>query len=245
MGGMLRRSLGILALAAVIAGGLVTACGPHRDYAPYDTVPTMADEQYNVSRLPPYRIQVADRLSIKFQRNPELDQELIVRPDGRISLPFLDEVQCAGMMPEELKAELERRYKGELAVPDITVVVSKFGGNLAFVDGEVKTPGMVQLAAGMTMLDAVASSGGFLATGLREQVILIRRDDSGKPVGHSVDLKKVALGKDAEGDVLLQPFDIVYVPRSKIANAGIWVDQYIREMMPIRLRLFIPLAMWI
>jgi len=245
MGAMMRRSLGLLVFAAGLAGVLATACGPHRSYAPYDTVATMEDEQYNVSRLPPYRIEVADRLSVKFQRNPELDQELIVRPDGRISLPFIDEVQCAGMTPEELKAELERRYAGELAVPDITVVVSEFGGNRVFVDGEVKTPGMHQLTAGMTMTDAIASSGGFLPTGLREQVILIRKDETGTPVGHSVDLKKVVLGKDAEGNVLLQPFDIVYVPRSKIANAGIWVDQYIRDMLPIRLRLFLPLATWI
>jgi polysaccharide biosynthesis/export protein len=245
MGLMNRRSLGILALTVAVAGLFAAACGRHRSYAPYDTVATMEDEQYNVSRLPPYTIQVADRLAIKFQRNPELDQELIVRPDGRISLPFVDEVQCAGMTPEELKAELERRYKGELAVPDITVVLSGFGGNRVFVDGEVKTPGMIQLAAGMTMLDAISSSGGFLVSGQREQVILIRRDPSGKPVGHSVDLKKVVIGRESEGDVLLQPFDVVYVPRSKIADAGIWVDQYIREMMPIRLRLYIPLAIWL
>jgi len=242
---MKSRYLGILASAAGLVCIFVAACGPHRDYAPYDTVPTMAEEQYNVSRLPPYRIQVADRLSVKFQRNPELDQELIVRPDGRISLPFIDEVQCAGMTPEELKTELARRYVGELAVPDITVVVSGFGGNRVFVDGEVRTPGMLQLAAGMTMMDAIASSGGFLPSGLREQVILIRRDESGKPVGHSVDLKKVVIGRESEGNVLLQPFDVVYVPRSKIANAGLWVEQYIREMLPIRLRLFIPLGAWI
>jgi polysaccharide export outer membrane protein len=244
MGIMNRRSLGILALTAALTGLLAAAC-THRSYAPYDTVATMKDEQYNVSRLPPYTIQVADRLSIKFQRNPELDQELVVRPDGRISLPFVDEVQCAGMTPDELTAELARRYKGELAVPDITVAVSAFGGNRVFVDGEVKTPGMIQLVAGMTMLSAISSSGGFTPSGQREQVILIRRDGSGKPAGHSVDLKKVVVGRDSEGDVLLQPFDIVYVPRSKIANAGVWVQQYIRDMMPIRLHLFIPLGMWI
>jgi protein involved in polysaccharide export with SLBB domain len=242
---MKRRSLGILALSAVITAGLVTACGPHRSYAPYDTVATLEDEQYNVSRLPPYTLQVADRLTVKFQRNPELDQELIVRPDGRISLPFIDEVQCAGLTPDELKAELERRYAGELAAPDITVALSEFGGNRVFVDGEVKTPGMLQLTAGMTMLDAIASSGGFLPRGHLEQVILIRRDENGKPVGHSVDLKKVAVGREAAGDVLLQPFDIVYVPRTKIGDAGIWVEQYITDMLPIRLRLSIPLGLWI
>lgn len=245
MGGMNRRSWGIFALAAGLATVLASACGPHRSYAPYDTVMTMEDEPYSLSRLPPYRIQVADRLSVKFQRNPELDQELVVRPDGRISLPFLDEVQCAGMTPYELKLELERRYTGELAVPDITVLVSGFGGNRVFVDGEVKTPGMLQLAAGMTMLDAIASSGGFTIGGLREQVILIRRDEGGNPIGHSVDLKKVALGQESEGNVLLQPFDIVYVPRSKIANAGIWVQQYIQNMLPIRPGLAIPLYLWI
>lgn len=245
MGGMNRRNLGILAVVAGFASIVAAACGPHRSYAPFDTVPTMEDEQFNVSRLPPYRIQVADRLSIKFHRNPELDQELIVRPDGRISLPFIDEVQCAGMTPEELKTELERRYKGELAVPDVTVVLSEFGGNRVFVDGEVKTPGMLQLAAGMTMLDAIASSGGFTTSGLREQVILIRNDETGKPVGHSVDLKKVAVGRESTGNVLLQPFDIVYVPRSKIANAGIWVKQYIQDMLPIRPGLAIPLYLWI
>jgi polysaccharide export outer membrane protein len=245
MGGMSRRNSAFLFLSTALATVLVAACGPHKDYAPYDTVPTMSEEQYNVSRLPPYRIQVADRLSIKFQRNPELDQELIVRPDGRISLPFVDEVQCAGMTPDELKAVLERRYTGELAVPDITVLVSRFGGNRVFVDGEVKTPRMLELTAGMTMMAAIASSGGFLPGGLREQVILIRRDENGKPVGHSVDLKKVVFGQESEGDVLLQPFDVVYVPRSKIANAGIWVEQYIRDMLPIRLRLAIPLYAWI
>jgi len=58
-------------------------------------------------------------------------------------------------------------------------------------------------------------------------------------------LKKVALGQESEGNVLLQPFDIVYVPRSKIANAGIWVQQYIQTMLPIRPGLAIPLYLWI
>jgi polysaccharide export outer membrane protein len=223
-------------VAALAVAIVASACGPHRDYAPYGNVETMADEQYNVSRLPPYAIQTGDRLSIEFARNPELDQEVMVRPDGMISLPFIDEVRAAGLTPDDVDQEIERRFKGELANPDATVVVLGLGGQLVFVDGEVTRPGMFPLTAGMTALAAISSAGGMTTRGIREQVILIRRDEEGKPVGHSVDLSDVVRGTASEGDVLLEPFDIVYIPRSKIANAGLWVDQYIREMLPIRLR---------
>jgi polysaccharide export outer membrane protein len=219
---------------------LATACGPHRSYAPYDTIPTLATERYDISGLPPYRLQVGDTLAIKFYRNPELDQEVIIRPDGKISLPFIDEIACAGMTPAQLDAEITRRYVGELAIPDITVIVSALGGHTVAVDGMVKMPGIVPLRGGMTMLGAVAAAQGFRDEAIREQVILIRRDESGKPVGHSVDLKKVMYGQDPQGDVLLQPFDIVYVPRSKIANANLWVEQYIRSMLPIHPGIAIP-----
>ena len=234
----LARLFGALGAAglALIAG----ACGPHRDYAPYDTVETMKTERYETRRLPEYRLQVGDQLMIKFYRNPELDQDVVIRPDGKISLPFIDEVECAGKTPAEVDGEITRRYVGELAIPDITVIVAALGGHSVFVDGMVEAPGMVALVGGMTMVGAIASAGGFRDEAIREQVILIRRDPTGKPVGHAVDLKKVVYGQESEGDVLVQPFDIVYVPRSKIANANLWVQQYIRDMLPIHPGLAIP-----
>lgn len=228
----------VVAMAALSL--LAAACGPHRGYAPYDTVPTLATERYDITRLPEYRLQVGDELAVKFYRNPELDQLIRIRPDGKISLPFIDEIECAGMTPAELDREITRRFVGELAVPDITVIVTQLGGHRVYVDGEVVRPNMVPLAGGMTMLGAISSAGGFTPRAIREQVILIRRDASGEPVGHAVDLKKVIFGKSPEGDVLLQPFDIVYVPRSKIANANLWVQQYIRDMLPINPGLAIP-----
>lgn len=99
---------------------------------------------------------------------------------------------------------------------------------------------MVELSGGMTMLAAVASAGGFTDRAIRQQVILIRRGTDGKPTGHAVDLRQVIYGQVSEGDVLLQPFDIVYVPRTKIANANLWVQQYIRDMLPINPGVAIP-----
>jgi protein involved in polysaccharide export with SLBB domain len=200
----------------------------------------MAQERYDIGRLPEYKLQVGDTLTIKFYRNPEIDQEVVIRPDGKVSLPFVDDVRCAGLTPAELDQDLTRRYVGELAIPDITVIVTELGGHRVYVDGEVTKPSMVALAGGMTMLNAISSAGGFKPGAIREQVILIRRDTAGKPVGHAVDLRKVIFGKSSEGDVLLQPYDIVYVPRSRIANANLWVQQYIRDMLPINPGLAIP-----
>jgi polysaccharide export outer membrane protein len=237
---MIARGIWRAALAAVVLAVFTAACGPHRNYAPYDTIATLEQERYDITKLPEYKLQVGDTLNIKFYRNPELDQTVVIRPDGKVSLPFLDEIMCAGLTPAQLDQEITRRFVGELAVPDITVIVTELGGHLVFVDGEVFRPSMVQLSGGMTMLNAISSAGGFRPTAIREQVILIRRDAAGQPVGHAVDLKKVIFGQEPEGDVLLKPYDIVYVPRSKIANANLWVQQYIRDMLPINPGLAIP-----
>jgi polysaccharide export outer membrane protein len=231
------RLVGAVAVCLAVLAG---ACGPHANYAPYDTVPTMATERYEAGHLPEYQLQVGDQLTIKFYRNPELDQEVIIRPDGKISLPFIDEVHCAGMTPAALDKEITRRYRGELAIPDITVIVAGLGGHRVYVDGMVEAPGMVELLGGMTMSGSIASAGGFRDEAIRQQVILIRRDATGKPVGHAVDMRVVQYGQESENDVLLQPFDIVYVPRSKIANANLWVQQYIRDMLPIHPGISIP-----
>ena len=234
------RGMWTAGVAALVLGILATACGPHHGYAPYDTVATLADERYDITKLPEYKLQVGDTLSIKFYRNPELDQTVAIRPDGKISLPFLDDIMCAGLTPAQLDQEITKRFVGELAIPDITVIVTELGGHKVYVDGEVFKPSMVQLSGGMTMLNAISSAGGFKPEAIRSQVILIRRDAGGEPVGHAVDLKQVIFGKKPEGDVLLKPYDIVYVPRSKIANANLWVKQYIRDMLPINPGLAIP-----
>jgi polysaccharide export outer membrane protein len=228
------------AVVALVLGILAAACGPHMGYAPYDTVATLEQERYDITKLPEYKLQVGDTLSIKFYRNPELDQTVAIRPDGKISLPFLDDIMCAGLTPAQLDQEITKRFVGELAVPDITVIVTELGGHKVYVDGEVFKPSMVQLSGGMTMLNAISSAGGFRPEAIRTQVILIRRDAGGEPVGHAVNLKQVIFGQKPEGDVLLKPYDIVYVPRSKIANANLWVKQYIRDMLPINPGLAIP-----
>jgi len=180
----------------------------------------------------PYTMQVGDLLGVKFYQNPDLNEEVVVRPDGKISLQLVGDVQAAGLTPDDLAADLTKKYTGELATPRISIIVRQFGGQRVYVSGEVTKPGEVILQGGMTLYQAIQDRGGFLNTAHRKQVIVVRRGPNGKPEGHVVDLRPVEDGFHPAEDVPLQPYDEVFVPRSKIANVNVWVEQYITKNIP-------------
>lgn len=180
----------------------------------------------------PYRIQPKDKLSIKFYRNPELDTELVVRPDGVISLPLIDDEPASGRTPKELGDALEARYHGELAVPQVTVIVTEFGGERIWVGGDVETPGELELTPGLTLMSSVIKAGGLLNSARVDQVILVRRDAQGKARARSFDLTDVHGGEHPEQDVLLEPYDMVIVPRSAVGNVNTFVELYITRNIP-------------
>ena len=87
----------------------------------------------------------------------------------------------------------------------------------------------------MTLVQAVYAAGGFLETAQRSNVVLVRKDEQGSRISRAVDVRAVASGKDASQDVPLQPYDMVFVPRSGITNVNLWVQQYIRDNLPVNL----------
>jgi protein involved in polysaccharide export with SLBB domain len=223
-------------MGAVVLGlGLgLAACGaPFRDHYGGQIdgglkVETLATPHV----LAPYQIQAGDELSIKFYRNPELDTELIVRPDGMISLPVVDDVAAVGASPQALGETLEARYRGELAVPDVTVIVTKFGGQRVWIGGDIETPGEYELTPGLTMAGAIQKAGGFKDSARVSQIVLIRRGPDGRPRGASLDLTDVVGGKHPEQDVALSAYDIIVVRRSSVGNMNTFVDQYITKNIP-------------
>jgi len=180
-----------------------------------------------------YRIQVGDQLDIKFFYNPELNEQVTVRPDGRISLQLVHEIKVAGLTPAELTGSLTKKYAPELKRPEITVIVRSFGAHKIYVDGEVTKAGMVPLMGFMTVLQAISQAGGMKDTARTSEVVIIRRGENNEPFVSQVNLQKVINGTDMSQDITLKPFDIVYVPRSPISNVDVWVDQYIRKIIPI------------
>jgi protein involved in polysaccharide export with SLBB domain len=180
-----------------------------------------------------YRISPGDVLDLKFFYNPELNETIMVRPDGRISLQLAGETMAAGLTPDELRRTLAERYIKEINRPDITVIVRSFNMQRAYVDGEVFRPGMLPLAGPVTVRQAIAAAGGFKESARLTDVIIIRQSQTGKPVPLKVDMYEVLYGSDPSQDVLLAPFDIVYVPRSAIAEVNKFVDLYIRRNIPV------------
>jgi polysaccharide export outer membrane protein len=179
----------------------------------------------------PYRIRIGDSLDVRFYKTPELNVEKVpVRNDGKISLDLVGEVQAAGLGTDELAANLRQDYSKELEDPRIAVIVREFGGQV-FVGGEVGKPAAVKFAEGMTALQAIQSVGGFNDKASLENVILIRRT-SERYEGYRLFLKQPLTGEDYTQDVALQPNDVVFVPRSRIANVNLLVEQYITKNIP-------------
>ena len=219
-------------LIAAMSLALLASCGSERPPAP--PPPPTVDAG-------PYVLQPGDFVALKYYNNPDLNDEVIVRPDGFITVPLIGDVPAAGRQPADVAQDLNHRFTGELAKPRVSVIVRRLGSYLVYVGGEVKAPKALRLRAGMTVFQAIEAAGGLDKTANRKKVILIRRDADGKPVAHWIDMRPMLNGEDATGDVQLAAFDIVHVPTSKIADANLVVEQYIRNMLPIQPGLGFPI----
>ena len=206
----------------------IAACGPK---VTKDDLPTLALPP--TAGVAPYVVAVGDQLGIKFYKNPELNEDVTVRPDGMISLQLVDDVPAAGRTPTAISADLRQRYSKELSEPSISVIIRKMEGDRIYVGGEVGRQGVLHLVGGLTLFQAIQEAGGFTKTAHRKTVILIRRTADGKAIGRSIDVRPVQLGARPEDDVLLAASDVIFVPRSKIANVDVFVEQYIRDALPI------------
>ncbi len=186
-----------------------------------------------------YRIQPGDEIAVKFFYNPGLNEEMTVRPDGKISLQLIPEVSASGKTPAELSQTLKKQYATALRDPAVTVMVRTFSNQRVYLDGELRQPGMVNLIKPTTLLDAIAQAGGVTETARSREILIIRRHERDERAVMTANLEKILRGEENHRDIYLQPYDIVYVPKSAIANVNQWVDQYIRQNIP--LPIYIPL----
>lgn len=215
------RTATTVSLLALLVGGCAS-----RVAQPSTALPPSAPDAY--------LLQPGDVLTIKFYNSPDLNEDVIVRPDGDVSLQLLGDVRAAGRRPQAFATYLSTAYARELTSPKVAVIVRQLGSNRVHVGGEVAKPGVFPLNNGLTVWQAIHEAGSFLETAHRKQVVLIRRQPDGTPTGYIIDTRPIASGDFPGQDVLLQPFDIVYVPRSKIANVNLFVKQYIRDVLPIQ-----------
>jgi polysaccharide biosynthesis/export protein len=159
---------------------------------------------------PDYVIGAEDTLHISVWKEPDLTATLPVRPDGKISLPLLDDVQAAGMTPLQLKDSITEKLKKYVADPRVTVVVTAMNSQRIFVTGEVLHTGTVALLPHMTALQALASAGFTQFADLKH--IYILRTENGQQVKHPFNYKEVVKGRSPGENIALKPGDTVVVP---------------------------------
>ena len=181
----------------------------------------------------PYRVQVNDVLEFLFFKNSELDQTRTVGPDGELSLQLIGAVRVVGRTIPEITQEVTTRYSRELVEPQVTVAIKEYSGLKVYVGGEVNQPGIQIYRGGLTALQAIVAAGGFKTTASLKSVILIRKGQEGRPVGARVDLSRVLKHAEFERNIALAPSDIVFVPRSGIANVNLFVEQFFKHNVPI------------
>jgi polysaccharide biosynthesis/export protein len=181
----------------------------------------------------PYRVQVNDVVEFAFFNVPELNQARTVGPDGEVSLQLIGGVRVVGRTVAEVTREVTDRYARELVDPQVTVAVKEFSGLHVYVGGEVNQPGMQRYRGELTALQAVLAAGGFKTTARLKNVILVRKGPDARPVGLRMDLSRVLKHGELDRDIVLAPSDIVFVPRSAVANLNLFVEQYFRNNLPI------------
>jgi polysaccharide export outer membrane protein len=157
-----------------------------------------------------YVIGPEDVLHVAVWREADLTATLPVRPDGKISLPLLNDVQASGLTPQQLAASVTEKLKKYIADPRVTVVVTQINSKRVFMVGEVLHPGPMSMIANMTVLQALSSAG--LNQFANTKRIYVLRTENGKQQKLPVNYRKLVKGEQIEQNYLLQPGDEIVVP---------------------------------
>ena len=183
----------------------------------------------------PYRLESGDSLEIRFFYNPELNERVQIRPDGRISMGLIGEIPVAGLTIGDLTRQLVERYQKIIKQPSVSIQVTGYANRKIFVGGEVERAGVLALGGRMTLLSAILEAGGLKKSAKNGEALLIRRGPDGKPVSRVIGLKRSLQSGSEASELLLEPFDVVLIPESGIAKANRAMDRYVRQMLPITL----------
>jgi polysaccharide biosynthesis/export protein len=164
-----------------------------------------------LSTLPKdYVIGIEDILVVVSWRDKELSAEVVVRPDGKISLPMLNDVPAAGMTPEQLAAAVQKAATKFVRDPGITVIVKEIHSRKVYVVGEVAKPGPVSLGSELNVLQAIAAAGGFLESANKGAVVIVR-NENGQERRYKFNYNDVVRGKNVAQNIRLLPGDTILI----------------------------------
>lgn len=160
---------------------------------------------------PDYVIGAEDVLHVLFWRDKDMSGEFTVRPDGKISIPLLNDVLAAGLTPEQLRVHIVEAARRYVEDPNATVVVKQINSRKVFITGAIEKPGTYPLTSRTTVLQLIATAGGLKEFAKRDAIRILRSDD-GREVRFPFDYDRVISGKNLKQNVELKPGDTVIVP---------------------------------
>jgi polysaccharide biosynthesis/export protein len=200
-------------LAVFLLAGVVASSAWGQANAKASDAPKPADKAQSEPASiagPDYVIGADDTLHISVWKEPDLTETLPVRPDGKISLPLLNDVTAAGLTPTQLADSITTKLKKYIADPRVTVVVTAMNSQKIYVLGEVMHPGSTALQPNMTVLQALASSG--FTQFANTKGIYILRTENGKQQKIAVHYRELLKGEAIDQNVILKPGDTIVVP---------------------------------
>lgn len=223
----LRRSAGLLRYPA-LAGMALALASPSQNAAMQSQVAksssassppashsraaAKADNPSNASVGDVYVIGRGDLLSVSVWKDVELSRTMPVRPDGRISLPLIGEIQAAGLTTPQLQQAILLRLNSYMSNPQVNVIVQEIRSRSFNVVGKVNKPGAFELTTPKTVLDAIAQAGGFQDFARVTKVYVLRHTTDGHTTTLPFNYRKVIKGKALDQNVVLQPGDTIVVP---------------------------------
>ncbi len=197
-----------IALAmALMLGGIASAQGALPATPPSDST---SGKTQAAQAGTDYVIGPDDVLHVAVWKEADLTATLPVRPDGKISLPLLDDVQAAGLTPKQLSDAITEKLKKYIADPRVTVVVNQINSKRVYLVGEVAHTGPMPMLANMTVLQAISSAG--LTQFANTKGIYVLRTENGKQQKMPVNYKKLVRGEQMSENYVLKPGDTIVVP---------------------------------
>jgi polysaccharide export outer membrane protein len=171
-----------------------------------------AEEDIKKTHDNSYVIGNDDLLGINVWKDPDLSRSIPVRSDGKISLPLVGELQAAGRTPLQLEHEIALSLKDYMTAPEVTVIVEQINSKKFNILGQVLKPGSYSLALATTVMDAIATAGGFRDFAKKEDVYILRELPDGSESHIRFNYKSFIKGKNPTQNIKLEPHDTVIVP---------------------------------
>jgi polysaccharide export outer membrane protein len=213
---MVKQGVALATMTAMAAGISISAA--QQPPKPPQTQPKVTappvDRATNIPASvarPDYIIGPEDVLTVVFWRDKEMSGDVVVRPDGKISIPLLRDVEAAGSTPDQLRARLVEAATKYLEDPDATVVVKEIKSRNVYITGNVAKPGTYPISSGMNVLQCIALAGGVLEYADTKNIVVIRRD-KGLQQYHKFNYNDVIKQKHTEQNLELKPGDTIVVP---------------------------------